>query len=193
MKLEYCASKKRGGMRLMSAAFCVFVFSGCAGLQPRKSPIWPWPKSTLPCQGDVCTAREGLSAYLAATMYCREVHNWYEASGDQTGLAQTGIGTFGVLAGSVAAPLSTGNAAKAWAGLSGATNAMQSSIKDNLSGSLAIKRTKAVLDATTSGQLKFSQTAHPTDQVLVAINMAVACAMAPAAADGAAMKALSGQ
>lgn len=126
-------------------------------------------------------------------MYCRDVHNWYEASGNQTGLAQTGIGTFGVLAGSVAAPLSTGNAAKAWAGLSGATNAMQSSIKDNLSGSLAIKRTKAVLDATTLAQSKFSQAALPNDKVLVAINMAVACAMAPAAADGAAMKALSAQ
>ncbi|GHC10744.1 hypothetical protein GCM10010080_27940 [Thermomonas carbonis] len=125
-------------------------------------------------------------------MYCREVHNWYEADGSRTGLAQTGIGTFGVIAGTVAAPLSTGNAAKAWAGLSGATNAMQSSIRDNLSGSLAVKRTKAVLDATTTGQGEFSAELDPNKQVLIAINMAVSCAMAPAAADGAAMRALSG-
>jgi hypothetical protein len=132
-----------------------------------------------------------MKAYLAASMYCREVHNFYESDGSRTGIAQTGIGTFGTLAGTVAAPLSTGNAAKAWAGLSGATNAMQSSIRDNLSGSLAVKRTKAVLDATESGQAAFASATSPDKQILSAIDMAVACSMAPAAADGAAIKALS--
>lgn len=175
----------------ISITLCVLL-CGCSTFQARKTPIWPWSKTTLPCQTDFCSPREALSAFLASTMYCREVHNWYEADGSRTGLAQTGIGTFGVLAGSVAAPLSSGNAAKAWAGLSGATNAMQSSIRDNLSGSLAIKRTKSVLDATTDGQNEFAKEPDASKRVLISINMAVACAMAPAAADGAAMKALSG-
>ena len=184
-------------MRTLIVMTLAFSTCACSGLQAKKSPIWPWPKidakpPSIPCQADACTTREAMSAYLAASMYCREVHNFYESDGNRTGIAQTGIGTFGTLAGTVAAPLSSGNAAKAWAGLSGATNAMQSTIRDNLSGSLAIKRTKAVLDATKSGQKEFAAETNPTKQVLVSINMAVSCAMAPAAADGAAMKALSG-
>jgi hypothetical protein len=125
-------------------------------------------------------------------MYCRAVHNWYESDGNRAGVAQTSIGSLGIVAGSIAAPLSTGNAAKAWAGMSGAANAMQSTMRDNLAGSLSANRTRAVLQATREGQVTYAKARTSNDQVIAAFNMATECSMAPAAADSEALRAISG-
>lgn len=177
-------------MRLVIGILSVGL-AGCATFAPSQSPLWPWPEGIYPCATHPCTEDEALKAYLKAHMYCRAVHNWYERDGNRTGATQASVGTLGALAGAVASPIAKGSAAKAWAGLSGASNAMQASIKENLSGSIAAKRTKAILSATQEGEQKYAAGTDATAKVLTMIDSATACAMAPAKADGEALRALS--
>lgn len=178
-------------MRILIVILSTALCGGCATFAPSQSPLWPWPDGTKPCAQHPCSESEALDAYLKAHMYCRAVHNWYERDGSRTGATQASVGTLGALAGAVASPLAKGSAAKAWAGLSGASNAMQTSIKENLSGSIAAKRTKAILAATEGGEGKYAAATDPTAKVLTMIDLATACAMAPAKADGEALRALS--
>lgn len=180
--------------KLTLASLVIFplILSGCASVG-RSSAVWPWPTDKQMCAGDVCTEKEALQAFLQAQYFCRSVHNYYEADGNQAGASQLAVATVGSLAGAVVAPIASGNAAKAWSGLSGATNAMQTSIKENFSGSISAKRTKAVLDATEKWQEEIKKAYDPTNKVRYAIQMATACTMAPAKADNAAFKALAGE
>lgn len=177
-------------MRAVGAAIACLVVTGCASFKHRDY-AWPWPADQDICATVPCTDKDALDAYLQAHIFCRSVHNHYESGGNRSGAAQLAIGTVGSLAGAVISPLSSGDAAKAWAGLSGATNALQTSVKENFSGSIAANRTKAVADATVAGEGSFSKAPTSTAKVLTAIDMATACSMAPARADGEAIKALA--
>ena len=172
--------------------FFAIALSGCAAIGQKSSPIWPWregDKVKNPCESD-CTDKEALNAYLQAHEFCRQVHNYYESRDNRAGFSQLIVGTVGTLAGAVIAPISSGGAARAWSGLSGATNALQTSIEDNFSGQIASKRRAAVQDATKEGGSKYATSLAATDKVIASINMAAACAMAPSKADTSVFKAL---
>lgn len=178
------------GSAAVGIAVILLTLPGCASFG-RASPDWPWPPEKLICPESGCTEKEALQTFLQAHFYCRAIHNYYESDGNRASASQIAISTVGSLAGAVISPISSGDAAKAWSGLSGATNAMQASIKENFSGSISAKRTKAVLDATTSALQSYDDEADATVRVRTAIKMATACSMAPAKADSAALKALA--
>ena len=180
-------------MKIFAIAVCVFILTGCASLTGiSRGAKWPWPAGNSLCADGACQDKDVLDAYLQAHIFCRSVHNYYESGGSRAGKTQIAIGAIGSLAGSVISPIANGSAAKAWAGLSGTTNALQTSVKENFSGSIAAKRTKAVADATINGETAFALAPDAKTKVIAAINMATACSMAPAKADNEAIKALAG-
>lgn len=143
---------------------CLFVISavlsltGCASVKGQASVKWPWAdgegKFTAPC-ATTCQAPQAMEAYLRATQFCRDVAIFYENGGRASGFSQFAVGTVGILAGSVAAPLAQGTAAKAWSGLSGATNALQIPMEQTFSASLATSRQNAVVQAAANGAKAF--------------------------------------
>jgi len=179
--------KMRG---LLVAGFFSIALSGCASFRGGGAE-WPWPTDKAICVTGTCTDSEALQSYLQAHVFCRSVHNYYESGGNKASTTQLVIGGIGSLAGAVISPLSSGDAAKAWSGLSGATNALQATVKENFAGSISAKRTNAVLDATTRGEASYTAADNSTAKVMASINMATACSMAPAKADTDAIKALA--
>lgn len=171
-----------------ATCFCLSL-SGCAAWFSASTPVWPWTSITKPCEAE-CTETEALNAYVQANTFCREVQNYYEAGGQRAKSNQLAVGAVGSLAGAVAAPLAGGNAAKAWSGLSGATNALQASIEEAFSTTVTTNRRKAVNDAADTAASKYALAGKPNEKVIAAINMARSCAMSSAVADSAALKAL---
>lgn len=166
-----------------------FIFlSGCAKIFSAPSANWPW-KSGSPCKS-TCTTSEALTAFNDASQFCRAVQNYYENGGQRTNNAKLAIGGIGTLAGTVVAPVSTGSAATAWSGLSGAANAFQVSIDDAFSTNIAIKRRNAVQTVFSENSTKIVNEENNDKKVQLAINMAAECAMSSAVADQEAMKAL---
>lgn len=174
---------------ITATCFCLSL-SGCAAWFSASTPVWPWTSTTKPCQA-ACTDTEALDAYVQANTFCREVQNYYEAGGQDAKSNKFVVGAVGSLAGAVAAPLASGDAAKAWAGLSGATNALQASIEEAFSTAVTAKRRKEVNVAADKAATAYSKANTPENKVIAAINMARSCAMSSAVADSAALKALT--
>ncbi|SDA63497.1 hypothetical protein SAMN03159443_01916 [Pseudomonas sp. NFACC15-1] len=122
------------------------ILSGCAGgtagqttkIIVNPSPIWPWDQKSdgVPlsdCRKTSCSDNDMFSAMLATGTYCRQVSNYYESGGNINSNTRLGVKVLGVLAGSVFGITAGGSAAKAWSGLSGATNGIQADLSDNVS------------------------------------------------------------
>ncbi|MEO6117476.1 MAG: hypothetical protein ABIP37_00220 [Methylotenera sp.] len=152
----------------------------------------PWPeKFNDPCKHDTCVKKEATLAFNQANDYCRRVQNYYENQGFRASGTKFGIGILGTLAGAVFAPISTGSAATAWSGLSGATNGMQTSFNEAFSNQLTIKYRAAVVTAAAEGVAAYKSVVDPNDKVDAAISMARSCSMASALAEQQALKAIS--
>ncbi len=165
---------------------------GCASVTGISSAKWPWGDGSRPCKiSDACTAGDALDAFAAASDYCRSVQNYYESGGRKSDTTKFAVGAVGSLAGTVVAPIAKGTAAKAWSGLSGATNAVQLSMEETFSTSLAVKRRVAVVDAADKGSTAYMAATEPTKKVNLAIEMARKCSMAGAEADQKALQSLS--
>lgn len=168
----------------LSFAFCFsFALTGCASIIGANSPDWPWT-GTSACRAAACDAKEAMDAFNAASDYCRRVQNYYEAGGQKANSNKVAIATAGTLAGSVIAPIANGTAAKAWSGLSGATNALQATMDEAFSASVSIKRRAAVVSAAQQGFKNYKSSGTDSNgQVIAAINMASECSMSSARAD----------
>lgn len=123
-------------MKIYFVLILGLVLTGCSKLGLTKSePAWPWKpqiQSQLSgCMSGSCTQKDAYEAVLATVTYCREVSNHYENGGNVTDRARLGVKILGVLAGSVFGVTAGGSAAKAWSGLSGATNGIQSDLGEN--------------------------------------------------------------
>lgn len=182
---------------IFAIAVVTFNLVGCASLTQRQTASWPWVEEDgsfkLCNKGASCTDQDALRAFEMASKFCRNVHNFYESRG-QAGLgAKASIGILGTLAGAVAAPLANGSATKAWAGLSGASNAMQTQMDDALSNALSLKRQAAIADAVKEGASEFDGIQNsPAKQVIAAMMMSNGCWLAAGKADQAAIQALTG-
>lgn len=172
---------------LLTAAL---ILTGCGTLKT-KTAQWPWTDKKV-CQVESeCRLADALEAYAEASYFCREVHNYYERNGFVGDGASTAIGVVGALSGAVAAPLASGSAAKAWAGLSGATNAMQTNMNNFMSSALAMKRQSAVREAIDAGGNAFiNAEGLYQKQVILSIQMANQCWSAAGAADEKVLKSL---
>jgi len=170
-----------------------FALSGCASLYGASSTTWPWKAESNICAGTTCSEAEALKAYVAASSFCRDVQNYYESGGQRTNSTKVAIGAVGTLAGSVVAPIANGTAAKAWSGLSGATNAVQLSLDEAFAAAVTVKRRAAVSSAAADGASAYAKAADANKRVLAAVDMARLCAMGSAEADKAAVKALTDQ
>lgn len=96
-------------------------------------PSTPWDHSfngTCTTDGD-CKQKEAMAAVAAAQNYCTALREYYERGSEVSSSLKTTVGITGILAGSVFAVTSMGTASKAWAGLSGASNGVQTQINSN--------------------------------------------------------------
>ncbi len=124
------------------------ILNGCASGtadQPTRvivnpSPIWPWDQKDKDnkdllndCRTTSCSDNDMFTAMLATGTYCRQVSNYYENGGNINSGTRLAVKVLGVLAGSVFGITAGGSAAKAWSGLSGATNGIQADLSDNAS------------------------------------------------------------
>ncbi|HQN65372.1 MAG TPA: hypothetical protein PLR90_09745 [Methylophilus sp.] len=168
---------------------------GCTTLK-NPSAEWPWKEKikgadSYVCKAHPCDEKDAMNAYVDAHKFCRDVHNFYERRGNRSGISQFIVGTVGSLAGAVIAPISSGGAASAWSGLSGATNAMQSSMDEHLSGSISSKVIDAIRLAAEDGESNYSTALDYSAKVVASINMTTACAMAPSKAEKEAFHAIN--
>lgn len=169
-------------------ALCLTA-SGCGSMK-RETAQWPF-KGDLCKEPTSCTLGDALQAYSKASEFCRTVNNYYEKGGFIGDGTSTAVGVVGALSGAVVAPLASGSAAKAWAGLSGATNALQTQMGDFMSSALYLKRQVAVRNAIKTGETKFEAAAgSPDKQVTAAVAMSNQCWSAAADAEEKALKAL---
>lgn len=98
----------------------------------------------------------------------------------------------GTLAGAVFAPLASGSASTAWSGLSGSTNALQSSLDENFSTVMSVKRRASAAKAGKDGMKSYPSAAEPNSKVYASVSMAFNCAAAAAEVESEAIRALSG-
>ena len=186
--------------RVKSWALALLCFSiGACAMQHHTRPLWPWAIDASgaylsPCAGEsgkVCNDQDALKAFVQSSAFCRSVQNFYEQGQTLSNETKVGVGIVGTLAGAVFAPLAKGSGTKAWAGLSGASNALQASIDQAFSASIEIKRRAAVLGAYIDGVKNYNEAASYTAKVGAAVSMAVNCALAPAHAELDALNAVS--
>ena len=168
------------------------ALSGCAGLVgSARSPSWPWPNPALICKQATCDAAEGIAAFNAASIFCKDAQNYYESGSQLASSTKIAIGAVGSVAGAVIAPIAHGSAATAWSGLSGTTNALQMSIEEAFSATVAVKRRAKIAEKAAQEADTVAKQANTNLQVFAAINMARACAMSSAEADAEAIRALA--
>ncbi|MFJ4375183.1 hypothetical protein ACIP1T_21575 [Pseudomonas japonica] len=131
-------------MKVLGVVGVCVLLSGCATDNAGRTeviinpqPTWPW-KKTAPeldlssCKsGGECSYYDAYSSIMATGAYCRDVSNFYENGGNINSNTRLGVKILGVLAGSVFGITAGGSAAKAWSGLSGATNGIQSDLSDS--------------------------------------------------------------
>lgn len=158
-------------------------------------PEWPW-KSNSVCTVKVetpndCTLTDVVTAYNLALNYCIDYSNMYEDGGDTINNSRFAIATLGTLSGAVFAPLAGGSAKDAWSGLSGSTNALQSSLNESFNNAINIRRRLEITGAGTTAKQQVSEGKDHLNKVLASMQLAYECRMAAARADGAAIQALS--
>lgn len=170
-------------LRALTLSVVVFSNSGC-----RNSVPLPWKVEEGNCGGVACS--DPVSAFVTASEFCRKVHNYYEAGGTVAGYGKASIGIVGAVAGSVIAPVTQGTSTKAWAGLAGSTNAMQTYMDEALSTSLALKRQAAIAAAMTKGHEAIGRAVTPQDKVLAAMGMTNGCWLAGSETDQATLSAI---
>ncbi|MBI6854255.1 hypothetical protein YA0002_15865 [Pseudomonas cichorii] len=181
-------------MRGSILALGCLALGGCSWLGINKEPAWPWP------EGEVCTTagkpvtceqQHVLKAYNLALKYCIDYSNMYENGTDTLSGGNFAISAVGTLSGAVIAPLAGGSAKDAWAGLSGATNALQGSLNESFSKAVNTRRRLEINNAGASTKLQVVKSSTAEEKVLAAVDIAYDCRMAAARADGAALQALN--
>jgi hypothetical protein len=98
-------------------------------------PGTPWDhdfNGSCASDGD-CKQKEAMAAVAAAQNYCSTLREYYERGTEISSNLKATVGITGILAGSVFAVTSVGTASKAWAGISGASNGVQTQINSNSS------------------------------------------------------------
>lgn len=116
---------------------CAKDYKGGSEFIVNPSPNWPWKKPVseidlTSCKsGGECSFHDVYTSIIATGTYCRQVSNYYENGGNINSNTRLGVKILGVLAGSVFGITAGGSAAKAWSGLSGATNGIQSDLSDS--------------------------------------------------------------
>ncbi|WP_298854068.1 hypothetical protein [uncultured Aquimonas sp.] len=179
-------------IRHMPAIILAALMCGCA---TTGAPNWPWDpdqgKGIKLCSDPNCSANDALSAFNQANFFCRRVHNYYERGGKIVDTYDFAISAGGAIAGAVIAPLAKGSAKAAWSGLAGSASAIQTQLNDSFAANVAINRRLAVAQAAQLGTEEYGNARDDRERVEAAVAMARACAIAPAAADAAAMKAVS--
>lgn len=179
----------------LSALAIVVAISGCSlrSAFTDEDDMWPYKDPRKVCTTTSCNRTDAMVAYINAKDFCRKVQNYYEKGGNISDSTKFGIGMFGTLAGAVFAPISHGTASTAWSGLSGATNGIQASFDETFSASVRSNRLSAVAVAAQTGDTAYQNAGDDNaKRVEAAVNMATACANAPAVADKKTLEAVSG-
>lgn len=183
--------------RAVIAVGCAMSLSSCAVLE-RPTASWPW--DNYPCslspkadKETACASDEAraLAMYIEASKFCRAVHNRYEAGANQAGLAQSAVSVLGTAAGIVAVS-TTGTASKAFAAMSGSTNAMQLAMSNALSATAELKRQAAVGSAASErGKEVIDPTKTAQERFFLAVDMTNQCWLASAKAEQQILQAVS--
>lgn len=140
--------------RVVTAVIGVLILGGCETFKPSTyaRPEWPWAKN------EKCASVTGCDITLIfnqASQHCAAMMRYAENRNFNTRVGRFGIGLIGTVAGSVIAPVTTGSTAKAWSGVSGASNALQSQMDSVFSSSNHIRRRAAIAQAAREAKLEF--------------------------------------
>lgn len=169
-----------------------FLLTACVTTQ------WPWAdsksadKAYQPCSSATCSEQDARKALAAASHYCVRIMEYNANSRAMLGGSRVALSSIGALSGGVIAQVAGGTASKAWAGISGVTNGMQSKMDEAFAGALYLQRRKAVATAAGLGMEKVMKAERtPEKRVEAAMQMALACAAAAAEADANSLNAIN--
>ncbi len=177
----------------MKKLFLVLLLSaniiGCQAISRKINPDevqavpWPWDKDNMPCKSETCKQEEIRLAYLQASQFCRELHNYYLRKSTKTKGGRFWLTLTGAIAGSVVAPISGESTTNAMAGIAGATNAANTALDNFFSEASNLKKRAAIAQATLEGQHKFNSEMVDSKKLIIAFNMASECAMSSSEID----------
>jgi hypothetical protein len=161
-------------LRLASLLVAALALSGCKTLSRTNGA---GDLSTAPrCLSSSCTHGQAIAAWRNTGAFCRNVQNVYERRSHNANVGRFGIATFGSLAGSVFAVTSKGTASKAWSGLSGSANGIQSTLNETIGRAVSLQQQQAVRRAYQTGFKAFMEEKDPTNRVAIALATEVECA-----------------
>ncbi|GHA78777.1 hypothetical protein GCM10007067_15220 [Lysobacter bugurensis] len=109
------------------------------------------------------------------------------------GATKLSVGTIGAVAGGVIAQFTQGNAAQAWAGVSGVANGIQTQMDNMFKHAIDVKRKELVATAALSGAARIRAESSDERKVDRAMEMALGCSMNSIAADAQILELLSGK
>jgi len=187
MNIHTTTTSRRIALRVCAVAASAMLLGGCVS--------WPWEGEKPLCTGSgaACTRADAMRAYVKANEFCQRVQRGYQSSGTVSRSTKMAIGITGALAGGVAVPLANGSAKDAWAGLSGATNGLQTQVDQAFLGAVAAQRAEAVNAAVIEGQDAYEQAEDDYDKkVEKAVAMATRCVSYSLARDQALLQKISG-
>jgi hypothetical protein len=151
----------------------------------------------MPCvaraqsSGEVCTEENVLQTYSKARGYCMELADYYEVTGTAINSSHFWIAAVGTVSGAVLSPIASGSAKTAWSGISGSANALQSSLNENFSNAVNVRRRQEIAGAGKVSRQEVADAKDNLKKVLASIDMAYECRMAIGIADAAAIKAIN--
>jgi len=161
-------------IRLGFVLLATLVLAGCKTLSERQGA---GPLSAAPsCLSTSCTHGQAIASWRNTGNFCRNVQNYYESRSYRANVGRFGIATLGSLAGSVFAVTSEGTASKAWSGLSGSANGIQSTLNETIGRAVTLQQQQAVRRAYQTGFKAFMEEKDPTNRVAIALATEVECA-----------------
>lgn len=127
--------------------FTLLGMSGCSTFKTPDRTVTEIPKAFEPvaCNSAIDQAC-AVGTYQKALAACLASSQFFQSEADRATRNSMGVGLLGTLAGSVLSIGAVGNAAKAWAGLSGAGNAYQSQLDSSSMGAATYKTNKDNID-----------------------------------------------
>ena len=175
----------------LTLAGALLALSGCASVNSQFFPKAEEPKWSSLCKDEPSTSDScARRAYERAMTYCVAKQAEYQDFDLATNQFRFGIGTVGAIAGAVVAPLASGTAAKAWSGLSGATNGIQTGYDQAFSAARETNRRAALASLIDDFGAHYAPDDTPDRRYAMSVLYASKCAASAGAADAKAIKAI---
>ena len=176
----------------LMCACALLALSGCAAINDKIYPPAVAPDWSAICKDEATCKPEDRArrSYEAAMKYCVDKQDEYQKFDFTTSQFRFGIGTVGALAGAVVAPIASGTAAKAWSGLSGAANGIQTGYDQAFSAARETNRRNELGTLINNFGAEYLKPHTADEHYVLSVLYASKCAASAGAADAKAIKAM---